>query len=66
MGDILSAINDDMDRYAALCKRFGEEPQYEPDFYGNRLLDCYGEHSKKLELRLRKEQRNVKTPTDNR
>jgi hypothetical protein len=57
MGSIISAINDDMDKYKWLCGRYSEQPQYTKDAYGNLLLDCYGEHAQKLENKLRKEQK---------
>jgi hypothetical protein len=67
MGSILSAIDDDMDDYVALCERFGEQPQRAPDAYVNLLLDCYGAHAKELrkrsdELRYRQETRAMPRP----
>lgn len=48
MSDIISAINDDMEEYESLCKRYGEKPRYSPDSRGYPLLDCYGKHAEAL------------------
>ena len=55
MSNSISRIYDDMDRYEALCKKYGETPQYSKDFYGNSLLDCYGVHAGTLESRSHQE-----------
>ena len=55
MGSILSAIDDDMEEYRALCKHFGESVQSSKDAYGNWLPDCYGEHAKSLKKRRQEE-----------
>jgi hypothetical protein len=51
MGSINSAIDNDMDDYLYLCKKFNEKPQYSLDAYGNNLLDCYGKHATDLKKR---------------
>lgn len=48
MSDIMSAISYDIEIYEDLCERFNEEVQYSRDYYGNMLVDCYGEHAEKL------------------
>lgn len=48
--EILKTIEDDIDDYVALCKRYGEEIEF-----SLQLPACYGEHSKKLEKRYEEE-----------
>lgn len=48
MSNILSAIHDDMEEYVDLCAKYGEEVEYSKDAYGNLLVDCYGNHARKL------------------
>ena len=55
MSNSISRIYDDMARYEALCKKYGETPQYSNDAYGNSLLDCYGTHAGILESRSHQE-----------
>jgi uncharacterized protein YeaO (DUF488 family) len=55
MSNILSAIQDDIDEYEALCRRFKEPIQTKYDSYGNNLPDCYGAHALALKTRLREE-----------
>jgi hypothetical protein len=50
MSNSITAINDDIDRYVALCKRYNEKVQYT---HGS--PDCYGEHAKQLRERRRAE-----------
>lgn len=51
MGNLLSAVADDMRYYVRLCQKYNEEVQYTKDAYGNDLPDCYGNHAKKLEVK---------------
>lgn len=51
MGNLMSAVADDMRWYVRLCRTYNEEVQYAKDAYGNDLPDCYGEHAKKLEAK---------------
>ena len=48
MGNIMSAIYDDMDEYKENCRRFREPVQRK-----NGYPDCYGHHAKELERRIR-------------
>ena len=48
MSDMLSAIAYDIDMYEYRCKKYNEEVQYKRDYYGNLIVDCYGEHAHKL------------------
>lgn len=61
MSDPRKKLYMDEDEYEALCKKYGEEPQYEkdtnPDNVGIRWLDCYGEHAKSLRLRRDREKK---------
>ncbi len=52
MGDGLTAMYDAMDRYEALCRRYGEQPRFAKgrDFP---TLDCYGAHAQALYKRAR-------------
>lgn len=47
MGNIISAIHDDIDEYIWLCKKYGEKVQYKP----GQGEDCYGEHARALKKR---------------
>lgn len=48
MSDIMSAIAHDIEMYELRCKKYNEEVQYNRDYYGNMLVNCYGEHAEKL------------------
>jgi len=48
MGDLMKKIQEDIDEYKRLCKDNNEDVQYDYDYYGNLIVDCYGEHAKKL------------------
>ena len=64
MGDMLSAIHDDMDEYVELCKRFGEKVIY-CDY---NKPDCYGLHARRLGRRaeeIDKKARGVVVPIEN-
>lgn len=51
MSNSITKIQDDIDRYLALCKRYGEEPRYK---HGSE--DCYGAHAEELMARRHAEQ----------
>ncbi len=55
MGNILSAIQDDIKEYEYLCRKYKEEVQTKFDAYGNRGPDCYGSHAQELKNRLQEE-----------
>lgn len=55
MGNLLSAINDDINEYEQLCRKYGEEVQTEYDVYGIRTPACYGTHASELKQRFREE-----------
>ena len=44
----MSAIAYDIEMYEYRCEKYKEEVQYSRDYYGNKIVDCYGEHAKKL------------------
>ena len=46
MSNVISKIYDDMDRYEALCEKYGETPEY--DDFGP---DPYGAHAKSINKR---------------
>ncbi len=52
MSDILAAIDDDMEEYKELCRKYGEKPQYRKDF--GWLVDAYCEHATALKERDRR------------
>jgi hypothetical protein len=51
MGNLISAVADDMKFYVRLCQKYNEEVRYTKDVYGNDLPDCYGSHAKRLEAK---------------
>jgi hypothetical protein len=55
MGNILSVIQDDINEYEYLCRKYKEEVQTKFDAYGNRTPDCYGDHALALNKRFREE-----------
>ena len=55
MGNIFGAINDDLDEYCQLCKKYNETPHYKPDARGNLIVDCYSEHARRLKDRQHQE-----------
>lgn len=52
MSDILSAIQDDINEYENLCRRYNEQVQTKLTAFGDRSPDCYGEHAQELKQRL--------------
>lgn len=50
MGNILSAIADDIDGYKDLCRKYNEEI-----VYSNGEPDCYGSHATQLKTRARQD-----------
>lgn len=57
MSNSITAIQDDIDRYVALCKRYGEQP-----VYGVGGPDAYGPHAKSLRERRSKEPAGAQEP----
>lgn len=55
MGNILSAIRDDIEEYEDRCKRMGEEVVTTVTAQGVRLSDPYCKHARDLEDRERRE-----------
>lgn len=55
MGDILSKIQDDINEYESLCRKYEEEVVYSQTRWGDKCQDCYGKHAMKLQERKRKE-----------
>lgn len=55
MGDILSAIADDIREYERRCKKYGEEVQIIRSGWGEPSPDCYGVHAEELKRRERRE-----------
>lgn len=49
LGNILSAICDDMNDYETLCRKYGEGVQTSLTAQGTQLPDCYGPHARKLQ-----------------
>ncbi len=58
MGNILSAIRDDINEYKSLCEQFNEPIQYSMDAYGYKSPDCYGKHAQTLTDRNNKKHEN--------
>lgn len=54
MGSILSAIDDDVEEYLALCARFGQVPQH-----ADGSPDCCGAHAKELKKRATLARRRI-------
>jgi hypothetical protein len=54
MGDLMSAIQDDINVYKDLCERLGENVRYKLDAYGHKIVDCYGRHAQKIIKKARK------------
>lgn len=55
MGDILGAIQDDINEYEALCRKYGEKVLTNTNRWGVTSPDCYGKHADALQARKRKE-----------
>lgn len=48
MTDGIAAAHAADDQYEYLCKLYGEKPRYTHDINGNKILDSYGKHARKL------------------
>lgn len=51
--NILERIQDDVDDYLRLCKRYGERPETSRDGSGGLSANPYGAHAKALEARAK-------------
>lgn len=58
MTDIMGKIQDDINEYEALCRKYGEEVVYTQTRWGDKCADCYGKHAQALLERRRKEFQN--------
>ena len=58
MSDLMSAICDDIREYRRLCELYDEDVQYQDDYYGIPVENCYGEHATKLKEKHNENQRN--------
>lgn len=58
MTSICGAIQDDIDEYIFLCKKYKEEVIYVEDAYGKSFPDCYSIHASKLIDRHREDIKN--------
>ncbi|MDE2001644.1 MAG: hypothetical protein KGI60_03735 [Patescibacteria group bacterium] len=52
MSDLMKAIDDDMNAYVELCRRYNEEVRDKDS-----SPDCYGKHAKALKARAEKDEK---------
>lgn len=62
MGNILSAIHDDIEEYTDRCRRMGENVVRTQTAQGTWLPDPYGRHAK--DLKAKEDAKDVQVATD--
>ena len=60
MSDLFSKIQEDLDDYLQLCKKYSVEPEMFIDDWGSKRVQCYGEHASMLRKRDREERKNLR------